>query len=398
MFSLFAPEPPRPSKPVLAILPPRASCGPECNHQQQSPFYNKLPPELRNEVYKHIFTGETRELLSVEAHPLSMLLTCHKVNHEATNLAFNRHTFPISDNIGGAVFLSLRNATAHLTSQQADAITKLSYDQGRKYIQGDVKGTARILANAILVFPNFEQFEIRNLRSHNAARTHDFPPTNWHIYHGKRVSVTNKYAPHWFTTVLACSVDGRAYSWQSGERWSIKWPQVKENEYLHFQEETDGHGETVYTPYMSPSAVGTMRGVQMCPCLCGNVEWTSVDLVQEHGRKIAVNFVYHGPNDRPLPTFDEDIMLKIKLGPKAIVLREGVAPLDPVEDTHKNTSTSFGYDANEEYWDGLRSRNGGWIATSRIWWRSLTQGAEANRLPGSKFFGEGDWAQTRHMS
>lgn len=403
MFSLFASKTPKPFKPVLAPHPPRASCSLECNNQQRSPFFKTLPPEIRNKIYKYTFTGETRELLSVEAHPLSMLLTCHKVYHEATNLAFSRHTFPIADSVDGAVFLSLRNATAHLASQQVDAITTLSYDQRRKYIQRDVRGTARILTNAILLFPNLEQFEIRNLRSHDAASVHGFPIRSW--YHDKRFSAITKYAPYWFIALLSYTIDGHAYSWQSVERWITEWPQLEENNnHLQFLEGTDAHGDTLYTSHMSSDAVGSIRGVQMCPCPCGRVEWSSVDLVQEGGRKIAINFVYHGPEDRPIPKLDEDMQLKTRLGPKAIILKEGAAPMALTEDVHKHSSTAFSsttsvcYDVNEEYWNDLRASNGDLAAIFRKGWRTLTQSMEVDKLPGSKSVGAGDWARIKEMS
>jgi hypothetical protein len=49
---------------------------------------------------------------------------------------------------------------------------------------------------------------------------------------------------------------------------------------------------------MSPNAVGEVRGVRMCPCQCGKIEWTTADSVQQSGRRIEVDIIYYGP-DRP---------------------------------------------------------------------------------------------------
>lgn len=50
--------------------------------RQQSrskPVLQQITSRDQNEIYAYYFDSARRELLSVEAYPLSLLLTCHKV-------------------------------------------------------------------------------------------------------------------------------------------------------------------------------------------------------------------------------------------------------------------------------------------------------------------------------
>jgi hypothetical protein len=409
MFSLFTSKTPTPVKPVLAPLPPRKPCSSICNEQEQSPFFRRLPAEVRNDIYYYAFDAEPRELLSVEAHPLSMLLTCHKVNHEATNLAFSRLTFPLSTQITPTVFGSMRHATLHLSTDQVDAITAVSYDQrgalaGHRQRSGHISEMPDILTNAILLFPSLRRFEIRNLRIRNVLRTpHQDAYLGPNVNRGPHadLAVIEKYAPYWFVKVLEGTIHGHAYAWQSRERWTIDWPQLKDSHYLSISHHENCHGGVFYKISTSTEAVGAVRGVHLCPCSCNGVEWTSADLVQETGRIITVEFVYYGPEERPLPKLDEIMSLKARLGPRVVFLKEGTAPLDVTEGPGSLSvrgPTSFEYAADEEYWKEIRWRNGKLGAGWRDWWWAVTQGPVARSLPGSKALGEGDWAWVEEMS
>jgi hypothetical protein len=361
-----------------------------------------MPAEIKNEIYNYTFDSEPRELLSIEAHPLSMLLTCHKVNYEATNLAFSRHTFPLSHCIQPAVFVSLRVAIAHLSRHQVGAITAVSFDQRRTYVQGgQVLRPSNIIANAMLVFPNLKRFDIRNLRSNKPPRsTHHNTHVERYAYQCAKVAAVQKYVPGWFTTVLESTIDGYAYAWHTGEHWRIDWPQLKDDGHLEIAQYYNHQGDLCYSPSMSARAVGVVRGVQTCPCSCEDVEWTSADLVQETGRTVAVNFAYYGPQERPLPDIGKEQLLRVRLGPKAVILRESAPRLDVIEGTDCNTDlgpSSFAYEATEEYWEDLRRRNGDVGALCRGWWRAATRGLCAESLPGSKSFGEGDWAKMKEV-
>jgi hypothetical protein len=372
MFSIFTPKVSLPNKLAICPLPPRKPCISACRRQQQSSFFTKLPAEIRNEVYKYASTAGAREILSLEAHPLSLLLTCQRMYNEASVLAFGRYVFPLSINPAFQISVFMSNAISHLSSQHVLAITALSHP-----LRANNFGcqTANVMANAIQLFPNLNYFQMRILR----ARP---PPNNIHsvVFTSAldlREYATQKFVPQWFSTsVIGCAAEGLAYAWQAGERWTVEWPQMKDDKYFHVSEEVDPYGESRLTPSMGSEAVGNVRGVKLCPCMCGNVEWTSATLVQETGRKITVESIYYGPEDRPLPTLDADTKLRLEKGPNTLLLREGAPPLNLLSQPCHTGSVSvqgYAHEPEEDYWEAMRRRNGNWKALCRGGWNSLTR-------------------------
>jgi hypothetical protein len=147
--------------------------------------------------------------------------------------------------------------------------------------------------------------------------------------------------------------------------------------------------------------VGKVRGAHLCPCLCGNIKWTSVDILPGDERKIAVDTVYYGPEDKPAPTLDADTLQRIRRGPKAVILKSDAPPLTLVEQSSISGGfavTGYGYDADEEYWDSMRRRNGDWRAYCKGIWRAMTTGPPREDIPGSKALNEGDWARLRNTA
>jgi hypothetical protein len=399
MFSFFQSSAPKPFAPVIKTLPQREPCSVPCNNQSQSPFFSLFPAEIRNEIYGHCFESGARELLSVEAHPLSMLLTCHKANHEATNLAFRCHTFDLSDRIRPTIYISLRFAISHLSSPQVDAMTAVSYDQRRTYLveTDEMLWKSKIISNAILVFPNLKTFEFRNLRGGTLTRsTHHHCEFTSHENQDRDIAAIQRYAPRWFMKALADATNGYAYAWQTGHHWKIAWPQLKDANFLYRSLCCGDQGEHCYSLRMTQHAIGVARGVEKCPCLCADIEWTSADLVQETGRIVAVNFVYYGPELMPLPALDREAMLKARSGARAVILREGALPLDVVQTPGFKTkpgAASFAFDASDELWESTRRRSGDLRVLCRDWWRTVTNNWPTEDIPGSRSWGEGDWAR-----
>lgn len=328
----------------------------------QSAFLYQLPPEVRNEIYLYTFTLDASELHSAKTHPLSMLLSCHKVYHEAVNLAFHTFAFPVSPEFK-STYLTYRNRISHLSSQQLSAISVLAYGLGRCY-QSQNSDVTNVLANSMLLLPNLKRFEIhvRNGPQLN-AETHQSPRLAHYKYTDPHLEAVEKYAPLWLNyKTLRPVTSGHCYSWQEGQKWSVEWPQLK-SVCLHFVDVQDVNGEMCVKPYMCVNALGWVRGVHMCVCGCGEVCWLSADLVQQTGRRICIDTHFHGNYLDPIPV--EDIShLKIRLRP-------GTEPLSVTErsSTESVHVTSIAHDADPEYWEGLRRRNWKIDALWRGLWR-----------------------------
>jgi hypothetical protein len=171
MSRISQPRTPSYSKAVVTPLPPRKLFNAPFDQQTQSPFFTRFAAEIRKEIYNYAFQTGGRELLSVEASPLSFLLTCRKVYHEASLLAFGQHTFPISPNFNLEQIDSMRNLKSHLSLQQVESITTLSYDLRSNYGCKHLPyGMAHVLANAILAFPDLKRFEVRLLRGTKTSK------------------------------------------------------------------------------------------------------------------------------------------------------------------------------------------------------------------------------------
>jgi hypothetical protein len=378
-----------------ALQLPRKPCSIACNEQGQSPFFARLPPEIRNAIYVYAFSSEARTGLCLEPHPLSVLITCQKSYYEASILAFRHTTFPLSASLNLMILQSMRNITTHLSTHQICAITTLSHSLCGDYTDPFTEsGAAAIGTNAVLLLPNLMRFELcipRGKRRAQEMHRH-FSNISNHMYFDPRWDVIQSHLPHWFTeSFLWPLTQGHSYAWQEGEHWTIEWPQVAYDKYFDMPDNRYLH----LTPRMNPEAVGVLRGVHMCPCECGNVEWTSADIVQESGRRVAIDTVYYGPGGIVLPELDHDDALKAIHGCKAVILKEGSPPINVKNGPtyfHRMGMRSFGYEADDDYWETLRRRNGDWGAIWRGVWKVWNAEPSEERFPGSMASKTGDWA------
>jgi hypothetical protein len=243
--------------------PPHRNNSSNHNLQPQSPFLTKLPPELRNTIYHYTFKSPTEDpsSTSTSAHALSLLLTCHKINHEATLLAFSTYTFPISHNTP-STYLSLRNKISHLSLPQISAITSISYTSGH---------AVGHLTNALLLLPNLSLFEIRIQRD-----------------------LGTNQGTSWFHGLLRAVVQGQCYRWQTGEKWEVAWSAQTQSGNYSSVEEQEGMGRA---------------DMSLCVCGFGYVSWLAADLLQESGRRVHVNTVFYGEAE------EEEKKLKVILTP-----------------------------------------------------------------------------------
>lgn len=229
-----------------------------------------------------------------------------------------------------------------------------------------------------------------------------------------------RFAPHWFVdgVIFECW-KSRALEWDrssemddacsrvSREDWEIEWPALLPQSRAYHSILTNGVDEQekmCATPYLDPMATGRVRGVNICPCGCGNIIWTSATFVHKFsGRRVVVEVTFHGKPEIYLPLDAESACRKRCGGNMYVVLRPGATPLPVTEG-----DAGLGYDANEEYWGERRRNNGDWRAWMRYAWRQIPSpsvllggkvdevGSE-DRLPGSMALGQGDWARIDEM-
>ncbi|KAH5065620.1 hypothetical protein HBI17_002010 [Parastagonospora nodorum] len=296
----------------------------------------------------------------------------------------------------------MRDAKLVLSLQQIETITSFSYDLRRSYGCKRLHSyeNSNIIANAILLFPNLERFEIRILRGRKTSEDVHCSYDPQEHEHGHAGAV-RKHVPHWFHSIIDNVTKGCAYKWQTGEHWMAEWPQLEDGEYFETAEDYDLSGSTQIAPFMSPDAVGKVRGVQKCPCRCGNVVWTSANIIQETGRMIKIDSVFYGPEDRVCTDAKLEASILARLAPETIVLQEGDHPLNLAPGFRlddKMTATSYAWDADRQYWDDLRRRNGDWKAFCKLAWQLTTSITHEEQFPGSRARNEGDWPIMTEMA
>lgn len=337
--------------------------------QSQSLLFNRLPAEIRNKIYTHVFTTLPAPTITAAeqgnaVHPLSLLLTCRRINAEANILAFSTYTFPLHPNTE-ATYLSLCAALSHLSTAQVSAMTSLSVLSS--------SNASSFLSNALLILSNLSHFSVKSLlprrptqsersekracrTSHRSAGlAYPIGACSTAITEDPAHLAIARYAPHCLTTLLHTVSSGKAYKWQSGEMWSVQWPQL-DSPYIYSKVQCD-KDELREELVMDSDGIGTMDGVELCVCGCGNVSWTGTVLVQEGGRRVNVGIVYCGQPDTPDPN--------IEYVPK-VVLVPGTAPASGVV----AEGAGFRYEADEEYWEATRRRNGNVGALWRGVWRT----------------------------
>lgn len=348
---------------------------PTQNPQTLSIFLNRLPAELRNEIYTLVFTTSAYQTLKLSAsnrppHPLSLIQTCRQIHNEASFLAFTTHTFPLRPSLQ-PTYLGLQTAITHLSPPQVNAIRSLSVLSSL-----DVNS---LLSNALLLFPSLDHFVITTTTTTTAETrpsqgcSHVLPPrlrssrpghcfTSWSEATELSLRAIDTYAPPWFVNVIESVEAGRGFRWQTGSKWTAHWPQL-DSEMCYSRIQCDGAGLSEEI-YMDTDAVGVVPGVSKCRCSCGEVSWTRAVLVQEGGRRVAIEVAYSGKLEPEMPK------KKKKKYVPAVTLVPGTEPAREVFVVR----AGIGYDADEEYWDAMRRRNGNLGALCRGLWKSAVAG------------------------
>lgn len=348
--------------------------------QDQSLFFNRLPPEIRNKIYTYVFIRDTsvytRYLPQRPPHQLCFLSTCKRIHFEAHILAFNIYTFPLPSSMH-PTYMNLRNVVADLPAPRLSSITSLSLLSSRQ--------PAEYLTNALLVFPVLRHFILQEVASHLGAipgrcrRSHactslTYPPSVCNV-----VDLTSRpenravarYAPRALTHLVAAVASGEAYRWQTGEMWQVEWPQL-DSEYMYTKVRSE-FNKLEEDLVFDADALGAIDGVDLCGCGCGDVSWTDANLIQEGGRRVRVHIVFCTRADQYAYDPSWDKYHEVKLIP-------GTAPASSVIAERAGVR----YEPDEEYWEGMRRKNGNLGAWCRgLWKRAMAFENESySRLTG----------------
>ena len=226
----------------------------------------------------------TRTPPSEQRHPLSLLLTCRRINVEATLLAYANHTFTIHNRLFNT-FHDLLTQTYLLSPSQISAITSLAYNM-------PLHRGSLFLAGALVLFPAVTRLRLR------IERTRDEQGGNPHANAAGDASKSACVAP-WLWSTLNEVREGKCVGgWQAGQKWELEWPQMDEEiEILSKINQTySNNGDDVFVPGARAIREAHLRdlGVEQCACGCGVPCWNRVWLVQESGRRVRLDVVYYG--------------------------------------------------------------------------------------------------------
>jgi hypothetical protein len=347
--------------------------------QDQSPFFNRLPAEIRNKIYTYVFTRNTSVFTKYRSqrppHQLCFLSTCKRIHSEAHTLAFKTYTFPLPHSMH-PTYTNLHNVVANLSAPRLSSITSLSLFSNRQ--------PAAYLTNALLVFPALQYFVVQEVDTFSGATQKRCSRGQASVgpvcFTGVCVEGTTRgpenhavarYAPRPLIALLHAFASGEAYRWQTGEQWRVEWPQL-ESDYMYTKIRCD-FNELEEELVCDMDALSAINGVETCTCGCGDVSWTGVDLVQEGGRRVHVRLVYCTRADRY--AYDESLNKyhKIRLIPGTTPATEVIAE-----------RAGFRYEPNEAYWEGMRRKNGDLGAWCRgLWKRAMAFENESySRLTG----------------
>jgi hypothetical protein len=239
-------------------------------------FLTKLPAELRNEVYAYVFSRSTsgdryrealdwQEKMETEGrtdaehnenpptppHPLTLLLTCRKINSEATLLAFRTHTFTPRHALSSYRF---RQQTSVLSTHQINAITRLALSWEFQHMSHTLceHVCAKFIIHTVSILPSLRIIEL--------------------CVRQRRAGKGSRGVPMWFVCTLNMAVNGREYVWRrenvwrKNEGWTWEMEDGSEDRAILTQEES-GRKVEVAIAYISDVDCGFVKegDVQLVP-------------------------------------------------------------------------------------------------------------------------------------
>ncbi|KAJ4401625.1 hypothetical protein N0V91_007797 [Didymella pomorum] len=159
--------------------------------------------------------------------------------------------------------------------------------------------------------------------------------------------------------------------WQTGEMWQVEWPQL-DSEYMYTKVRSE-FNKLEEDLVFDADALGAIDGVDLCGCGCGDVSWTAANLIQEGGRRVRVHIVFCTRAEQYAYDPSWDKYHEVKLIP-------GTAP----ESSVIAERAGVRYEPDEEYWEGMRRKNGNLGTWCRgLWKRAMAFENESySRLTG----------------
>ncbi|KAF2996240.1 hypothetical protein E8E13_003492 [Curvularia kusanoi] len=278
-----------------------ASKPPNPNPQTQSPFLQRLPAELRNQIYTLVFTPTTTPTTSPPVplhnqppHPLTLLQTCRLIHHEAHLLAFTTYTFslhadayPDPPRSHGSTDLKpphipqgIEIRTSLLSSTHRSGINSLTLHHG----SGD--NTTSVLSWLISTLPSLSHIALlinpstHSLcpRSWTAAQETDLPRLRVHNQSlPLPLREARTYAP---PVLLEICYSLLGWTRHTG-RWVTHWPQSDSAASYTQLSFSDG-GQVREELVMDTDSVDSDLGIGVCGCNREprHVVWTKAVLVQ----------------------------------------------------------------------------------------------------------------------
>ncbi|KAJ4373815.1 hypothetical protein N0V83_002554 [Neocucurbitaria cava] len=359
--------------------------------QSQCAFLIKLPAEIRNEIYEYVFAEppgasdfkimeeekkkekdqQPREQEDEEeedsdattpppspppppppplqpspspSHPLSLLLTCRKLNTEATLLAYRLHPFRIE--APDMPFYKLHNRTLILPRPLFQAISRVSMSLGENKHASPIWAPAvqTFISHMILLSPNIGELVVR-FRTPVGYRRDDghfvgsvrppspSPPSSSSRGRGEHdvveVLSCREHVPEWLSVAFAGVARDPYNFWRKSEKWAVFWPDVAHPE-IHNDDDGGNDEEEMHRRWDACLAVLKQEGT---------------------GRKVRVRLRYEGQDEEDTRK-PQRKGLGVTLVP-GIPAEEDMLDLEAV--TGRDGLEGLVYDPGEEYWEGLRA-------------------------------------------
>jgi hypothetical protein len=267
LFGLFRKESKRTFEPPPPLAPTQRDAeGRIIDPQSQSAFITKLPPEIRNRIYKLAFEDDRplqsytgpislerqQRDRSAQTPSLHLLLTCRLINKEATVLAFSTYTFTPSNLL--TQYLFHHNAMRHLLPTQFAVLSRIALDRSDNYFEWyQCRHASDVISAILLLFPGIKSVELRCQRGgrgfystqsyiHYAFFTAELPTPGDHLPVSQRekkkkgeMSVERllaRHIPRWFQMIICDVMKGRSehvstVKWEQAPGWRVAFPQVK---------------------------------------------------------------------------------------------------------------------------------------------------------------------------
>ncbi|CAO2657736.1 Nn.00g038620.m01.CDS01 [Neocucurbitaria sp. VM-36] len=316
------------------------------DEQEQCGFLFRLPAEIRNEIYEYVFAEEVDSEVGMEkekqnqetneqekgsdiicftpllpSHPLSLLLSCRKINMEASIIAYRLNAFSVKEHL---TFHELRQRSSILPQPLFRAISRMSFALGKQKRSSPFWHDAmkKFLIHTIRLSPNIKELVIRIWTPVECKDPWLIGvPLNY-----RPIVPWKGHVPEWFISALDAVIQDRSNFWHRGEKWAVLWPNLSPRAVDDIQ-----HGDVESQPFAHGACTA---------------------ILEQHGsgRKVEVKL-----------RFEKDDTNFPEPKPKGLGVRlvPGLAEKLKLETVSvEGGMDGLMYEPGEEYWEALRARKG----------------------------------------